>query len=219
MVIVHHTVLEQKVGRMVDKMSAISPQAIAGKLFAEKILKDSVVKMHKKITRSLKGITVTPQLNKDEALKIAREYSKNFERNIVDMTDSTLVKLRKRVREEWEKGVRADRLQEILGEEFNLAEKKAKFVARQELRLMSTKYRESRYRDVGSRGYYWQTVVGSPTSPVRPRHKKLGEMSKKGKVFSWDDPPVTSEPNQKERRNHPGEDFNCRCVPKIVLDV
>lgn len=49
------------------------------------------------------------------------------------------------------------------------------------------------------------------TSRVRDTHVALN-----GETFSWSDPPVTSETGE---RNHPGEDYSCRCVAVAVLDL
>ena len=54
------------------------------------------------------------------------------------------------------------------------------------------------------------TVVGSPNHPVREMHKALA-----GKVFSWDDPPIT---NEKGDRNNPGQDYGCRCYARPIVE-
>jgi len=56
--------------------------------------------------------------------------------------------------------------------------------------------------DVGF--YMWLTAKDSR---VRPEHSDLDET-----IASWDDPPLTADKSDNEEDDHPGEDFNCRCV-------
>jgi SPP1 gp7 family putative phage head morphogenesis protein len=89
---------------------------------------------------------------------------------------------------------------------------KAKFLARQETSLMTTKLKETRYREAGVNEYKWKTVAGSKLHPVRPSHKIL-----EGRIFRWDDPPITTPPGEAVRRNNPGQDYNCRCFAQPIV--
>jgi SPP1 gp7 family putative phage head morphogenesis protein len=52
--------------------------------------------------------------------------------------------------------------------------------------------------------YIWVT---SHDERVRKMHRALD-----GRTFSWNDPPIT---NPQGEANHPGQDYNCRCVPVL----
>lgn len=67
-------------------------------------------------------------------------------------------------------------------------------------------YRKRQAIAIRSPGYVWCTRCDSL---VRSDHAHL-----EGRFFSWDEPPVTN--TATGSRNHPGEDYNCRCTPKIV---
>jgi len=66
---------------------------------------------------------------------------------------------------------------------------------------------QTRAQSVGLNRYVWTT---SHDERVRDSHKDLD-----GLTFSFDDPPVTSEDGS---QNNPGEDYNCRCTPFLLLD-
>jgi SPP1 gp7 family putative phage head morphogenesis protein len=64
--------------------------------------------------------------------------------------------------------------------------------------------------------YVWST---SQDSSVREDVKGRGDPDHAhldGLTFSWDEPPVTCE--RTGDRNHPGQDFQCRCVAVPVLE-
>ena len=103
-------------------------------------------------------------------------------------------------------GIRAEGLVEIIQKQFGVSERKALFLAKQETSLLMSKYRETRYKEVGLNEYIWST---SQDSRVRPDHRKLNRKS-----FSFDSPPVV---NEKGDKKNPGEDFGCRCVPKAII--
>ena len=90
-----------------------------------------------------------------------------------------------------------------------MSQRKAKFLASQETRLLTSKLKEVRYKDVGIDEYIWQTVKGTPEHPVRPMHKKLN-----GTKQRFSSPPIT---NEKGQRNNPGEDYRCRCVARPIV--
>jgi SPP1 gp7 family putative phage head morphogenesis protein len=102
----------------------------------------------------------------------------------------------------------------MIRESFGVTEKKAKFLARQETGLLMAKFKESRYTESGIHQYKWRCSAGSAKHPVRPSHKVLD-----GRVFRWDTPPITTAPDEPQRRNNPGEDFNCRCVAIPIVGL
>ena len=92
---------------------------------------------------------------------------------------------------------------------YGVSQSKATFLARQESNLLLAKFRESRYNEIGCDEYIWQTVVGSPSSPVREGHARLN-----GTRQRFSNPPVV---NKKGDRKNPSEDYGCRCRPKPVI--
>jgi SPP1 gp7 family putative phage head morphogenesis protein len=200
---------EKSVASIKRKLSQMLPEKIADKLDASKIFDASIYKADKSINETLGGITVSPTLTDEGRAKLASEYNNNMKRYIQDWTQKEIKKIRQDVERSAMSGFRYENLVDMIQERYGVSLNKAKFLARQETGLMMSKFRETRYQAAGSEGYYWTCVVGSANHPVRPMHKALD-----GKFIRWDNPPIT---DPQGRRNHAGEDFNCRCFPKPVL--
>jgi SPP1 gp7 family putative phage head morphogenesis protein len=73
--------------------------------------------------------------------------------------------------------------------------------------LLLSQYRKQQAKRLGIRAYVWQTMEDNR---VRHDHRLLNH-----REFAWNDPPVTN--TQTGARNHPGEDYFCRCVPLNII--
>lgn len=122
------------------------------------------------------------------------------------------MKLRKQVMAAAFRGNRYDALVKTIQRSYGVTVSKAKFLAHQETNLLMAKFKETRYTDAGIVEYRWRCVTGSKLHPVRPSHKALD-----GKIFRFDDPPITTPPSEAPRRNNPGEDYGCRCTAVPVV--
>lgn len=205
---------KQVLKKIDDKLAQFLPEQFASKVSFEKYFDSALFKIDGAFKKTLKGISVATDLTDVARQKIAREYTQNLEKYIRDFADEEIINLRKEMQKQVFAGVRYEAAISTIKKSYGVSERKAKFLARQETSLMMAKFKESRYADVGIKEYYWMNVVGSPNHPVRPMHKALGDASKKGKIFSFDNPPVTDEHGN---RNNPGEDFNCRCYAKPII--
>jgi SPP1 gp7 family putative phage head morphogenesis protein len=105
-----------------------------------------------------------------------------------------------------ESGGRADDITEEILRTGEVAESRARLIARTEVARAASKLTEARARYVGSEGYIWRT---SEDADVRPQHRALN-----GKYFRWDDPPVAGSSGE---RAHAGQIYNCRCNPEPVV--
>lgn len=86
---------------------------------------------------------------------------------------------------------------------------RANLIARTETSRAATNFTKVRAEHLGSEGYIWRTAMDAD---VRPKHKRL-----EGTYHKWTEPPVASEPGQKEMVYHAGAGPNCRCYPEPVL--
>lgn len=84
---------------------------------------------------------------------------------------------------------------------------RANTIARTETSRTATELTRARALSVGSTHFVWRTVGDSD---VRDDHKKLD-----GKVFAWDDPPVSD--SRTGARSLPGAIYNCRCYARPVI--
>lgn len=204
---------QQKVDDIDHKLAQILPEEIAGQLNISKNFDATLWKVDRDFRGSLRNITIPPGLSREERKKIADEWERNLELPIKDWTQKEVVKLRKDIRESVYAGNRNESLVKIIQKSHQSSIKKAQFLARQETRLLLTKYKQTRYESAGVNEYRWgisnNPIAPSATSPwikgqVRHDHGMLA-----GKKFRWDTPPITN--TLTGARNNPGQDFNCRC--------
>jgi SPP1 gp7 family putative phage head morphogenesis protein len=196
--------------RAIDrKLQQFLPEEIADKLKAEKLFDTTLWRLDRDFEKTVKGITVSPKLSKDARMKIAEGYTQDLRRYIKDWTEEEILELRKKMQTRVPTGVRYEQTAKMIQKSFGVAERKAKFLARQETALMMAKFKEVRYAEAGVNEYIWTCVKGSPGHPVRPMHKALD-----GTRHKWNNPPVTSSDG---KRNNPGQDYNCRCYARPVV--
>ncbi len=202
----------EKIAGIDKKLAEIIPANIADSIHVADLFDSTLWKVQKEIDKTLKGITVPAQLTPARRRLIADEWQNNMDKWIKDFTEQEIKRLRKDVQSAIFAGNRHESLVDSIRRSYDVTANKAKFLARQETGLLMAKFKESRYTDSGVPEYKWGCVAGSPAHPVRPSHKIL-----EGKVFRWDSPPITTLPNEPQRRNNPGEDYNCRCFARPIV--
>ncbi len=201
-----------KVSRILDKLSQNLPAKISGSIDVSGLFDSTIFRVDRDISKTLKGISVSPPLADSERKKIADEWQGNMRLWISDFTGEEIENLRKDIQKAVFSGSRYDTLLKTIQTSYGVTANKAKFLARQETSLLMAKFKETRYQSAGVTEYKWGCVAGSKLHPVRPSHKIL-----EGKIFSWSNPPITSAPDEPQRRNNPGQDFNCRCFARPVV--
>lgn len=204
-------------GRIDKKLSEVLPEDIAEKLKIEHIFDTTIYKVDGEFRKSVKAITVAPQLSASATKRISEEYNESMKLKIQGWLREEILELRGKVKEQAFKGFRYESLAKTIQDSYRVSEKKAKFLARQETNLFLGKFKETRYADAGVYEYKWKCVAGSPNHPVRPRHQELNNESAKGRIFRFDDPPVSTGAGEPPRKCNPGEDFGCRCVAIPVV--
>lgn len=154
------------------------------------------------------AIGIKTELTDNQRNKIARDYSNNLNLYIKNFFDEEILILREDVERAVFEGIRAESLQKTIEKRFSVSESKAKFLAKQEISLLTSKYKQAKYQELGINKYKWSS---SQDSRTRPDHKELN-----GKIFSFDDPPI--EDKSKGTKANPGEPFGCRCVAIPIID-
>lgn len=200
--------LNKQVVELLDQIQENAKQASTGLKFD---LNGVFVDLRSQYKRSLelRGLAVPPDLTEDVKDAISVEYTNNLDKYIKTFTDKMIPELRSEIQDNIFAGGRPDKLAKIIQAKYGVTKRKAEFLAEQETSLLVSKYRESRYKAVGSRRYVWST---SQDGRVRHDHKDLN-----GKMFSWENPPISNKATG--ARNHPGEDFGCRCVARPILPI
>ena len=202
--------LDQRIAKML-------PEEIAEKVKLKGLFDTSLWKIDRSFKRTVKRVSIPPVLTPERRERIAEEYTTNMKKYIKGWTKEEIVELRKSVQAHSLEGNRYEDLIDRIQKRYRVGANKAKFLARQETNLMLSKFKEVRYADIGIKEYKWRCVIGSPLDPVRLRHQALSDASKEGQLFRFDDPPITTGPGEKARRNNPREDFNCRCTAVPIV--
>lgn len=159
-----------------------------------------------------KDVGLAPTLDTATRAAIDEGFTRNLDLAITNFSRERIPELRRRVEENaFQFGGRTDRLAKIIEAEFGVTKRKAEFLADQETGLLVSKYRETKYREMGIDEYFWST---SKDNRVRPSHARL-----QGKRFSFAVGANVAEPGKPARYCNPGQDYRCRCVPRPVINL
>lgn len=110
-------------------------------------------------------------------------------------------KLRKIINEGIDRGDDAFSLRKQIQELGGVTERRARFIARDQVEKLNAAITEARQTRVGITHYFWRT---SQDERVRDSHA-----AKEGDRFAWSSPPADT--------GHPGQDYNCRCTAEPDL--
>ena len=152
------------------------------------------------------GIDVAPTLAEQAALRAwateGTDLIKTVGQEIVAGLDEHIADAARR-------GVLTADLRQIVAERLGVGQRHAQFIARDQIAKLNAKITESTQKAAGVTSYKWRS---SRDQRTRPAHRALD-----GTIHRWDDPPVVDP--KTGRRDHPGEDYQCRCVAIPVVDL
>lgn len=204
-------------GQMLEAINEMNPEAVDALSRAKEEYERSLTHMENDLQKTL-PLTVGPKISNpssavsrltieakltDEQKKIiADDWGSNLDLYIKKWTEKNILKLRSEIQPHVMAGGRAEGLVKVIQDNYGVAKRKAKFLARQETALLMAKFQEIRYLDIGIQKYRWSDAHDQR---VRHDHHELN-----GKAFRFDSPPVSNK--KTGARNNPGQDYNCRCV-------
>jgi SPP1 gp7 family putative phage head morphogenesis protein len=154
---------------------------------------------------------------------VLREYAEGFIRENVNLIESVaydeLGTMETLVREAQSTGLRAERLRENILESFDVSKSRATLIARDQTLKANADMTQLRQQRAGVTDYIWscsqdERVRGRPGG--KWANTDSDHWSLDGQRFSWLQAPVTNPVTG--ARNHPGKDFQCRCVALPVTD-
>ena len=204
---------EEKINKVERILDKVVPEELAAKLEISHHLYRAIMKVETQFSKTIKSFAMAPKLSELEMQRIAAEWRENLDLHIVTFAKEEIISLRDMMRETVFSGNRSGSVVKTIQKSYGVTENKAKFLARQETGLLMAKYKEVRYASVGVTHYKWTCVTGTKLHPVRPAHQALN-----GKVFEWKDPPITSTPGEPQKHNNPGQDYNCRCYARPIVN-
>lgn len=208
---------ERVIRSMTEQLKDVSPAQVAAKLDLTPFFDRSLFRVGKDVADSLQAIRVEAQLSKQSRRRLAEEYGQTLHLPIQDFLRKETEALRIRITQHAFAGGRYETLAKEIQASYGVSQRKAKFLARQETSLLMAKFKQVRYEEAGSTGYIWGCVKmphqkkGQPYQPgcVRYYHAK-----NEGKFFLWAKGAVV---NDKGEHKHPGQDYGCRCFPRVVM--
>lgn len=218
---------QEKMIQVDEHLAKIMPEELAQQFKCADIFDQTLYKADKNFQKNVKNITVSPPLTVDQRQRVADEWQNNMKLWIKDWTVDQIKTLRAKIFEDVMSGMRREghippilKITKTIQESHEQAMNKAKFLAHQETRLLMAKFKEVRYTDSGIHEYIWRTV--HRPKDADPLHHTPGNVRYShgildGKVFRWDNPPVTTHAGEPVRKNNPGQDYRCRCAARPIL--
>ncbi len=104
-------------------------------------------------------------------------------------------------------GTRVETVRKRIQTETGAVRSRATLIARDQVLSLNAQVTQERHKAAGVTEYIWRT---SRDERVRERHRELD-----GTRQRYDEPPVVDE--RTGRREHPGQDFQCRCTAEPVI--
>jgi len=102
-------------------------------------------------------------------------------------------------------GLRPAQIEDEIYKLGDITKNRARLIARTEVARSNSMLIQARAESIGCQAYIWQTAEDAR---VRESHLEMN-----GKVCYWNDPPTLSD----DTTTHPGQIYNCRCVPLPLL--
>lgn len=201
-----------EMARKLDRrLELIVPTEMVDKLKISKILDTTIWKVNKDFEANVRQVAIAPKLSPQARARISSEYSSNLVLSIRDFAAAEIKTLRTGIQSHLTAGGRYESIIKTIQDSYGVTQNKAKFLARQETNLLVSKFKETRYQEVGLHEYIWR-CVHNPKDKSPDQHT-LGNVRYyhgllDGTTQSWQHPPQVS----KNRHAHPGCDYNCRCT-------
>jgi SPP1 gp7 family putative phage head morphogenesis protein len=162
-----------------------------------------------------KEMGVQPEILPDMRQKLKADYTATTTKAIKGFADEETERLREHVEQYVREGRPRSELVEAIRGRLGVSTRRAQFIARQETSLFTSKLKETQYQNVGLDRYMWQAIGGrAGDGRNRPTHRAAH-----GRIFFWDHSknrnPVLNDNGQPV---HAGEDWNCRCNSRPVVE-
>ena len=171
------------------------------------LIKDVIENVKVAIPERAQSFAIIKRVDSEVIKQFKDEYLQTTALPINNMKQRAIDRLRKKLLPlVMEEGYTHHNLSEYIQKEFGETKRHADFVARQETKLIKSKIIKDRATNTGHTKYIWQTAGDIR---VRDTHRILN-----GKVFDFSNPPIIDELGN---RGNPGEDYQCRCIARIIL--
>lgn len=197
---------------------AASTAMVIANRFTQAVNQDNKSKVHKQLTEAM-GIDILGMVrteNLEGQLKGAVKRNISLIRSI---PEQNLYKIEQIIYQETVVGQTADSIIDQINEVFDVGERRARMIARDQTAKLNSALTKARHQAMGIRAYTWRTVTDER---VRSSHD-----NRNGRVYAYEeedvgktlsDGRVLLDP-KKDNIGNPGEDFNCRCIAEPILEL
>lgn len=199
----HQSSFEDNFDALSDSFGWVRSQA---KSMSELAARRSAGEVDSALKQSMKesvGVDITGALSQQPIAKAMEKAMTANVELIKSIPTEYLKQVKAVVYKAVSEGTRWESIVELVMERGDVAESRAKLIARDQVSKMNGAFNEARQTDLGIESYVWQT---SGDERVRDSHADLD-----GETFRWDSPPTET--------GHPGQDVNCRCVALPVFEL
>jgi SPP1 gp7 family putative phage head morphogenesis protein len=158
------------------------------------------------ITRQITGVLGMPVVaeapNRDDLID---GFIRQNVSAIKSIPEQYLGEVERIINDGFRSGRRAEALAPAIAERGGITQRRARFIARDQIGSLNGQLTRARHKALGVEEYIWRTSLDER---VRHSHAQL-----EGTRQSYDDPPRVG-----ARNVHPGEDYNCRCTAEPVIE-
>ena len=151
------------------------------------------------------GLDIAPTLAEQTALT---SWAKTGTDLIVSVGQELVAGLDEHIQQAARAGTLTADLRQVVMDRLGVSERHAQFIARDQIAKLNGQITEATHKAAGITHYRWRS---SRDQRTRPDHRALD-----GTTQAWADPPVVDE--RTGRREHPGGDYQCRCVAIPIVD-
>lgn len=191
------------IGILSEQYSSLDTQAaLAAETMVKSVSNTNAQRMQAAFESSM-GINL-PNIINDEGLTEVLDLTvlENIDL-IQSIPDKYFIQLQKIVTAGITDGRTAGNIRNQVRDLFGVTDRRAKFIARDQVSKLNGNITELRHTNLGITQYTWQT---REDDKVRTTHA-----ANEGKVFSYSNPPPQT--------GNPGQDYNCRCVAIPVINL
>lgn len=210
----------KKIEKIDRKLAEIVPEQLSKSFKSYEFFDKTLWKADKSFRKNVENVTDTPKLTSFQAKAISEGWSNNMDLWIRGWTEKEIKSLRANIQKSVMEGNRWGSLVETIQESYGVSQNKAKFLARQETRLMVETYRQARYEEAGLDEYIWRCVKrphdSPPPAPHIPGNVRYAHAILDGTTQRMSQPPIATNPGEPIERANPGITYNCRCFMQIV---